>query len=404
MPSISVNHSVKTNQPSNQPVNIIIGIVVVGIAALIGIKVLQIKTLMAAGFDMPPVVITAVTAKEDHWDRYITTVGSLEAKEGALITAETLGKVTAIHFQSGDFVKAGDPIITQDASTEQAQLRSAQATLQNSKTNLARGQKLIKDHSIAQSELDTLNEQYKLALAAVDNIETQINKKTLRAPFAGQLGVRQVQLGAVVDRADPIVTLQNTSTLYVNFLVPQAGISALQLGQNVRIQNNSLESNDTVAKISAISPEVSNTTRNVQVQATLANTSNQWRPGMFVDLQVVIASAQPVLIIPITAVVYAPYGNSVYVVESNKTEVGNTEDAKTEREPTTSGKIEGHKLRQIFIQTGEQRGDFVAVNSGLKAGDQVASSGVFKLHNGQAVTIDNTLQPDFQLHPTPSDN
>jgi membrane fusion protein (multidrug efflux system) len=363
---------------------------VIGIAALIGIKFLQIKTLMAAPMDMPPAVITAVAAKEDHWDRFITTVGSLEAKEGTVITAETLGKVTAIHFESGDLVKAGDPIITQDSAAEQAQLRSAQATLQNSKTHLARGQKLIKDHSIAQSELDTLNEQYKLALAAVDNIQTQIDKKTLKAPFAGQLGVRQVQLGAVVDRADPIVTLQNTHTLYVNFLIPQAGITAIALGQDVRILNTNGQTTDTVAKISAISPEVSNLTRNVQIQATLPNSSNQWRPGMFVDLQVVVASAQPVLVIPITAVVYAPYGNSVYVVESGQT--------------TPEDKKESDKLKQVFIQTGEQRGDFVVVNSGLKAGDLVASSGVFKLHNGQAVTIDNTLQPNFQLHPTPSDN
>jgi membrane fusion protein (multidrug efflux system) len=374
-------YSSTSNRPSKTPVTIIVGIVVIGVVLLVGIKALQIKTLMAAPFDMPPQVITAIAAKEDHWDSYINTVGSLEAKEGALITAETLGKVTAIHFQSGDMVKAGDPIITQDAASEQAQLRSAQATLQNTQTNLERGKKLIKDRSIAQSELDTLNEQYKLALAAVDNTQTQINKKTLRAPFAGQLGVRQVQLGAVVDRSDPIVTLQNTSSLYVNFLVPQAGIGKLQLGQQVRIFNPNAKPNDapSIASINAISPEVSNTTRNVQVQATLPNADNLWRPGMFVDIQVVVASAQPVLIIPITAVAYAPYGNSVYLVE-------------------------GDKLRQVFVQLGEQRGDFVVVNSGLKAGDQVASSGVFKLHNGQAVTVDNKLQPDFQLHPTPSDN
>lgn len=385
------NRPYKPNPPSKRPVSVTVGLVVVGIAALIGIKFLQIKTLMAAPMDMPPAVITAVAAKEDQWDRFITTVGSLEAKEGTVITAETLGKVTAIHFESGDLVQAGDAIITQDSAAEQAQLRSAQATLQNSKTNLARGQKLIKDHSIAQSELDTLQEQHKLAQAAVDNIQTQIDKKTLRAPFAGQLGVRQVQLGAVVDRADPIVTLQNTSTLYVNFLIPQAGITAIALGQDVRILSTNGQPTDTVAKITAISPEVSNLTRNVQIQATLPNSSNQWRPGMFVDLQVVVALAQPVLIIPITAVVYAPYGNSVYLVESGQT--------------GKDGKSTGDKLlKQVFIQTGEQRGDYVVVNSGLKAGDQVASSGVFKLHNGQSVNIDNTLQPNFQLHPTPSDN
>lgn len=389
-PIFANNRPSPSQPPSKTPVNTTIGLVAIGIAALIGIKFLQIKTLMAAPMDMPPAVITAVAAKEDHWDRFIATVGSLEAKEGTVITAETLGKVTAIHFQSGDLVQAGDPIITQDSAAEQTQLRSAQATLQNSKTNLARGQKLIKDNSIAQSELDTLNEQYKLALAAVENIETQIDKKTLRAPFAGQLGVRQVQLGAVVDRADPIVTLQNTTQLYVNFLIPQAGINAIALEQEVRILGTNGQPTDTVAKISAISPEVSNLTRNVQIQATLPNSANQWRPGMFVDLQVVVARAQPVLTIPITAVVYAPYGNSVYLVESGQT--------------GKDGKSEGDKLKQVFIQTGEQRGDFVTINSGLKAGDLVASSGVFKYYNGQAVTIDNTLQPNFQLHPTPSDN
>lgn len=388
------------NKPAKAPVRIVVGTVMIGIAALIGIKVFQIKTLMAAGFDMPPQVVTAVEVKQESWDSFISTVGSLEAKQGTVISAETLGKVTAIHFESGQLVKAGDPLITQESAGEQAQLSSAEATLLNAKTNLERGKKLIRDHTIAQADFDRLNEQYKLAIAAVENIRTQINKKTLRAPFDGQLGVRQVQLGAVIDRSDPVVTLQNIRSLYVNFLVPQAGLSKLELGQSVRLLSHDPNKPDTVASITTISPEVNSLTRNVQVQATLPNNEGLWRPGMFVDLQIVVKAAQPVLTVPVTSVVYAPYGNSVYVVEKK---TSNTQDQQAAEKPASSSSSD-LVLKQSFVQVGEQRGDFVAILSGVNAGDQVVSSGVFKLHNGQSVTIDNTLQPDFQAQPTPSDN
>ncbi|MES2661750.1 MAG: efflux RND transporter periplasmic adaptor subunit [Pseudomonadota bacterium] len=376
------------------------------IAILAGIKFFQIKTLIGSGeFAMPPTVVSAIEAHHAEWDIVSATVGQLEAKQGVILSAETAGKVTGIHFESGDLVEAGQVLVTQNTSVEKAQLKSAQAALKNARTSLERSEKLLAQGSIPQSTFDSSDETYKLAQANAESIQAQIDNKTITAPFSGQLGVRLINLGEVIDAMTPLVTLQDSSSLLVNFLVPQQSLSKVQLGQEISVFSGKISKDNpaTFATITAISPEVNAITRNVSVQGTLTNSEDKrWRPGMFVDIEVLLAKKQQRVIIPVTAVVYAPYGDSVYLIEDAPVKTGkNTEnDSASENAQSQPPK---KILRQVFVRLGEQRGDFVAVQSGIKPGNTIVSTGIFKLRNGTEVVIDNKHAPKFELNPTPAD-
>lgn len=360
--------------------------------ALAGIKALQIRKMIEAGaaFAPPPETVTTVQAKTESWDSTLPSVGSVEAVQGVIVAAVLAGKVTEIAFESGNQVKAGALLVRQDTSSEAAQLRAAEASLGLAEVSLDRAKKLLAEKSIAQSEFDAAEAAYNQAAARVDEIRSVIEKKTVRAPFSGRLGIRSVNLGQTLREGDPIVSLQSLDTVFVNFFLPQENLPQVRTGQTVRVTTNALGGAGAEGQITAIHPELDPATRNIRLQATLKNPEERLRPGMFANVTVVLSYAgEKVLAIPATAVLYAPYGDTVFVVEENGAKDGQTP---------------GPVLRQQFVQLGRTRGDFVAVLSGLKEGETVVTTGVFKLRNGQAVVVDNTLSPDFKLDPQPADD
>ncbi len=368
---------------------IILGLVVL-IAALVGVKGLQIKRMIAQGeqFVMPPEPVTAATVQSAAWTSELVAVGSLEAVQGVMVTAELAGKVARIAFEPGRAVKAGSLLVQQDISSEVAQLRSAEASMELARLNLERAKELLPDNVITRSNFDTADAEYKQAAAQVDAIRATIAKKTIRAPFSGRLGLRLVNLGQTLDGGDPIVSLQSMDPIFANFYLPQQELANIRRGLTVRLTTDALPGDAVEGTITAINPQVDSTTRNIRVQATVDNAGERLRPGMFVNASVVLPTVRKVLTIPATAVLYAPYSDSVFVVEPV---------------PDKNGAGEGSVLRQQFVRLGNKRGDFIAVHSGLEEGQTVVSTGVFKLRNGQAVVVDNSLSPEFKLAPTPED-
>jgi membrane fusion protein (multidrug efflux system) len=366
------------------------GIVVV-VGLLAGTKALQIGTLIKHGkaAKIPPEVVTSIQAQPQTWESLITAVGSLEAVQGVTITAELTGKVVAIPFEPGTQVKAGDLLVQQDVAFETAQLRSAEAGAALAKITLERSKKMLATKVVAESNYDNAEAQLKQAQAQADTIRATIAKKTIRAPFSGRLGIRMVNIGQIIKEGEAIVSLQALDPIFVNFFVPQQQLPQMRVGHTVRLTSDGLPKDQEISgTITAINPDVDASSRNIQVQATVANQDERLRPGMFANVAVVLPEKSPVLTIPATAVLYAPYSDSVFIIEEAKAEEGGA-----------AGKV----VRQQFVRLGEKRGDFVAVTSGLAPEQTVVSTGVFKLRNGQGVVIDNALAPEFKLAPQPKD-
>jgi len=365
----------------------LIGLVIL-IAILGAVKALQIGAMIDQGkkFVPPPETVTSAVVKADSWETSLTAVGSLTAVQGVTIAAELVGKVVKIAFEPGTAVKKGEVLLYQDTSSEEAQLPGAIAQAKLSHANLERSEQLLKKGIIARADFDSAVAAAAQADAQVENIRAAIGKKSIRAPFSGHLGIRQVNLGQMLREGDPIVTLQSLDPIYVDFALPQQQFPQVRLGLPVRVTGDALPGVTVEGRVTAINPQVDAETRNIKVQATVANRAGKLRPGMYVNVAVGLPASQKVLTIPATAVLYAPYGDSVFVVEENKEGKG------------------GKTLRQQFIRIGEKRGDFVAVTSGLKEGETIVSTGVFKLRNGQAVVVDNKLAPVFQQAPKPENN
>ena len=363
-------------------------LLLVGILA--GIKVLQIRKLMAQGasFVPPPVTVTTARVTPESWPQTLAAVGSLSAVQGVIVSAEMPGKVVAVAFSAGARVAKGDLLLQQDISSEQAQLPGAQAQLSLARSNLERSRSLLEQHFISQAELDAAQAAERQAQAAVNSLRAAIAKKTIRAPFAGRLGIRLVNLGQMLREADGIVSLQVLDPVFADFSLPQQQLAKVRSGYAVRVTSDAIPGQALTGKVTAINPEVDPATRNIRLQATLANSGETLRPGMYVNVEVLMPKQAQVLAIPATAVLYAPYGDSVFVVTAP--EAKGTEQKKT--------------LRQQFVHLGEKRGDFVAISEGLSAGETVVSTGVFKLRNGQSAVVDNTLQPEFKLAPKPQDD
>jgi len=286
-------------------------------------------------------------------------------------------------------VKAGDLLLQQDVSSEQAQLRAAEAKLALAKLDLERSSKLLATKAVAKAKYDSDKAQYEQAAAQIDVIRATIRKKTIRAPFAGRLGIRLVNLGQILNEGQPIVSLQTIDPIFVNFALPQQQLAQIKPDLKVRVTTDALPGRMIEGGITAVNPEVDVATRNIRVQATVANSQERLRPGMFVNVAVVLPSREEVLTIPATAVLYAPYGDTVFVVHEKAGEPG-----------TPPVKV----LQQKIVQLGEKRGDFVAIVSGLEKGDTVVSTGVFRLRNDQTVLVDNTLAPAFKVAPEPEDS
>ena len=367
-------------------IGIAVGLVLAIIVALGGIKALQFQKLMAAPFVPPPETISSAVVHEEDWQDTLDAIGSITAVQGVEVTTEVAGTVHEIAFESGAVVAAGDLLVRLDTSSEEAQLRSAEAQVEWAKVSAERARKLRADNTVSQSELDSAEASLKQNFANADGIRATIAKKTIRAPFAGRLGIRIVNLGEYLDTGKPIVSLQSLSPVYANFSLPQQYLAVLKTGMKVQVTADTYPGRSFEGTISAMNPNLDSSMRSVSVQATLDNADLALHPGMFTRVQVQLPSVEKVLVIPATSVLSAPYGDSVFVIESQ----------------TNSGG--GLVVRQQFIRTGHARGDFVSVETGVKPGERVVSSGVFKLRNGMPVTENNETTPKPSEKPKPADS
>ncbi len=358
--------------------------------ALAGIKTLQFRKMIAAASagGPPPETVSSTVAHEEHWQRTLTAIGSITAVQGVTVTPELPGKVTEIAFESGAVVARSNLLVRLDTSAEEAQLRAVKAQLDLARINLKRTQELREAKTVPQADLDAAEATMQQLQGNADAIQAAIDKKTIRAPFAGQLGIRQVNLGQYLDTGKPVVSLQALSPVYAEFALPQQDVALLQTGMKVRVSTDAYPGQRFEGTLTAINPDLDATTRSVGLQATLANADRLLRPGMFGRIEVLLPEETPVLVIPATAVLSAPFGDSVYVIEPQTGKNG---------KPLLA-------VRQQFIRTGQARGDFVAVDSGLKPGERVVSSGLFKLRNGMAVVENNELAPKASETPKPADS
>ncbi len=367
---------------------ILLGLVVI-IGGLAGIKNLQFSAMKnGPKFQMPPETVTSAIVTAEDWERSLSSIGSLQAIKGVLVSAEVPGKVVSISFEAGTEVKANAVLVRLDSKSEQAQFAAAKARLDFAKIRFQRSKALLKKNTISQSEYDSADSEYKLAKAEAETIRVLINKKAIKAPFSGQLGLREVNLGQYLQTGDPVVTLQSLDPVFVNFSLPQQDLAKISVGAVVRLTSDAMVGKTVEGKITAISPEVDSRSRNISVQATVANPEKNMLPGMFVKVELVLPEKENVLVIPSMAVSFATFGNSVFLIE----------------EPEANSKQGLKTLKQVFVRLGERRGDFVSVIEGVTEGDIVVSSGIFKLRNGIAVVVDNKLSPTFEYAPSVEDN
>ncbi len=361
----------------------------VGIFVLIaGIKGLQIFTMIKEGKAMvpPPTTVTSAKVAKANWAPTLTAVGSISPVQGATISAELAGMVKEIGFESGKPVKKGEVLVKLDASAEEAQLRSAQADAELAQADFDRARGLAQGKVISKAEMDSAAAKLSQRKAAVDNVQSVIDKKIIRAPFDGVAGIREVNPGEMVNVGKKLVTLQALDQVFADFSLPQQDLAEVRVGQPVKVTTDAIEGREFDGTLSAINSAIDPATRTVALQAALDNSDHALRAGMFARVRVILPEKDPILYIPATAILYAPFGNSVFLIEKQK-------DEKTGAESLV--------LRQQFIRTGETRGDFVAVTDGLKEGEEIVSTGVFKLRNKANVAIDNKLAPDASVSPTP---
>jgi membrane fusion protein (multidrug efflux system) len=366
---------------------IVIGVIVVVAAGWIlwTIKGSQFKKLASSPWPAPVETVSSAIAKEEKWQGYLSAIGSVTAEQGVNIMAELAGTVKEIAFESGATVAKGELLVRLDTSTEEAQLRATEAQVEWARISADRARTLRKDGTVSQSELDSADAGLKQNQANADAIRAAIAKKTIRAPFAGRLGIRQINLGEYLEVGKLIVSLQSLGTVHVEFSLPQQELAQLKTGMKVRLTTDAFPDRHFEGSLSAINPDLDVNTRSVRVQGTFENADTALRPGMFGRVEVLLPSEENVLVIPGTAVLSAPYGDSVYVIEPSTNSNG------------------GLVVRQQFIRVGKTRGDYVSVASGIKAGQKVASAGVFKLRNGSAVNENNELAPKASQTPRPPD-
>jgi len=363
------------------------GLVVAGLGF---VKFKQVKTAMAAGasFQPPPEAVTTVIAAQEKWPATLDVIGSAVAVQGVTVSADLPGTVDKINFESGKAVKAGDILVELDTRQERAQLAAMEANRDLAHINYDRMQQLVKQGVVAQTEYDNAVAQQKSTDAQVGEIRATIARKTIRAPFSGILGIRQVNLGQYLAAGEAIVPLQSLDPIYVNFGVPQQEAAKVHVGSNIRVVSNDLANTKFSGRVTAVDSLVNEGTRNLQVQATLFNPGGKLRPGMYVQVAIVTGADRPVISLPATAINYAPYGDSVYIVTDMQDPSGKTYRG----------------VKQQFVKIQGSRGDQVAVIEGLNPGVEVVSSGVFKLRNGAAVQVNNKVQPANSPAPKPEDS
>ncbi|HVM60626.1 MAG TPA: efflux RND transporter periplasmic adaptor subunit [Verrucomicrobiae bacterium] len=349
-------------------------------------KVKQIRAGMAqlAAFAPPPTAVTTTVATRESWQPVLSAVGSLRAVNGVTVSTDLAGIISQISFQSGTTVKKGDLLVKLDSRQEEAQLRSAEARRDWAKISLDRQRSLVSDGAVSKSDYDQAETEYRQANAAVDDAQALIARKTIKAPFDGVVGIRQVDLGQYLNVGAPIVALQSLDPIYVEFAFPQQNLDQIVVGKALRITAAGVSGEKFDGEITAIDSQLDGSTRNVTVQGTIKNPQHQLLPGMFVNVEVLLPE-QEAIFIPASSVSYAPYGNSVFVVKNN----------------STPGAAAGKVVEQQFVKLGPTRGDQVTVVSGVKEGDVVVSSGVFELRSGAAVQVNNSVQPGNEANPNP---
>jgi membrane fusion protein (multidrug efflux system) len=370
---------------------LMLGVVLLVLAGLGFVKYRQIQTAIAQGssFAPPPTAVTTVVAKQETWPSTLQVIGTAAAIQGVTVSADLPGTVDKINFESGRSVNAGDVLVELDTRQEKAQLAAAQADWDLAHINYGRQQKLVEQGVVARTEYDNALAQEKSTEAHVGEIKATIERKTIRAPFAGILGIRQVNLGQYLAAGQAIVSLQSLNPIYVNFGVPQQESSIVRAGRTLRVTSDDLRGMQFTGRVTAMDSVINESTRNIQVQATLANPGGKLRPGMFVQVDVGLGASRDLISLPASAINYAPYGDSVFVVTDMQ-------------DPKTGKTYRG--VRQQFVKIEGSRGDQLGIVSGLNPGEEVVSSGVFKLRNGAAVQVNNKIQPPNNPKPKPEDS
>jgi len=360
------------------------------VAGLGFVKFRQIQSAIAQGaaFQPPPEAVTTVVAHQEAWSASVNSIGTVAAVQGVTVSADLPGTVERIAFQSGTAVTEGEVLALLDTRQEQAQLTAAEAQRDLARLNFERMRGLLDERVISQSEFDRATAEQRQGDARVGEIRAAIARKTIRAPFSGVLGIRRVNLGQYLSGGDALVTLQSLNPIYVNFGVPQQSSGQMRVGRSVRITSDSLPGVEFSGRVTAIDSIVDEATRNIQVQATLANPGGKLRPGMFVQAEAGIGSSSTIVALPASAISYAPFGDSVFVVTDLKNPAGQSYRG----------------VRQQFVKLGPARGDQIAVTSGVKPGDEVVTSGLFKLRNGAAVVVNNKVKPTNSPKPKPENS
>jgi membrane fusion protein (multidrug efflux system) len=365
--------------------------VTVAIVAGLGfVKFRQVQTAIAQGaaFQPPPEAVTTIVASQEKWPSTLTAIGTVAAVRGVTVSADLPGVVDRISFESGQSIREGEVLAVLDMKQEHAQLAAAEAQRELAEINFTRMEGLLNERVVSRAEFDRAQADRRQADARVGEIRAAIDRKTIKAPFSGVLGIRHVNLGQYLSGGDALVTLQALNPIYVNFGVPQQAIGQVRAGRSVRVSVGDLGGAEFTGQITAIDSVVDEATRNVQAQATFANPGAKLRPGMFVQAAVAVGASDAVISLPASAIQHAPFGDSVFVVG----------DLKDQKGATYRG------VRQQFVKVGGARGDQISIVTGLKAGDEVVTSGVFKLRNGAAVRVNNTVRPGNNPSPKPENS
>lgn len=358
---------------------------------VVGTKKSSFKAMEEAGKLMGPMPesVSTFTAERQSWVDSVQAIGSIEPDQGVRLDAEVAGVVSSINFKNGQNVEENDILVQLDITVESALLNSNKASAHLAEVELTRAKRLRGTDSIAQSQLDKAQADFDRATAQMKNLEAIIERKTIRAPFTGRVGIRQINLGQYLSQGAPIVTLQSYDQVFVNFTLPQQAIARVKTGMQVTLQSDVYPDQTFEGSLTAISPQIDPATRSIKLQGTLQNEDERLRPGLFVKVTVTLPKKNDVLVVPATSIVYAPYGNSIFKVIT-------TTDETTKLETTS--------VKQSFIRIGKRMGDFVSILEGLEEGDEVVSAGAFKLRNSMPVTIHNEMAPKPELAPNPKNS
>jgi len=368
---------------------LMLGVMAVLLTALGFVKFKQVQSAVhAAAFQPPPQAVTSIVAQREQWPATMSVIGTMEAVHGVTVSADLPGTVAQINFDSGKSVQKGEVLVELDTRQERAQLAALEAQRDLARIQYSRMQQLVNEGVISRVEYDQATAQQKATEANVAEIHATIERKTIRAPFSGILGIRKVNLGQYLAAGDAVVPLQSLNPIYVDVGLPQQTLGQVSVGRTLRVTSEDLPGKVFSGRVTALDSVVDQSTRNIQVQATLSNPEGKLRPGMFVQVEVALGASSSVITLPASAINYAPYGDSVFIIT----------DLKDPKGQTYRG------VRQQFVKVEGSRGDQVAVVSGVSAGDEVVTSGVFKLRNGAAVQVNNKVQPENNPAPKPEDS